>query len=93
MVLALCGFGAFFGVQLIKTALPNPMKSYWKIGLALVISYGISASLFTHNPHQLAVYGVAGAGLALLIHRISRLASVAGDWYIHEILRNRPRSR
>jgi hypothetical protein len=86
--LLLCGFGAFMAVQVIKIfSLPTILAAQLKMLLALAASYGIATGLFLHHTAELVIYGAAGAGLAIVIHRLARLLSVTGDWIIKEILR------
>jgi len=89
MMFLLCGFGSFLVVQLIKIIwfplglLSKNLKTF----LVLVASFGISAALSWHHVVELVVYALAGAGLAVLIHRVARLAHVAGDLVIQKIMR------
>jgi len=92
MSLLLCAFGAFLVVQVIKALFwPKLLHARTKIFLAVAASYGIAAALFTHHTVELVVYGAAGAGLGLLIHRLFRLLMVLGDYTIREISRKTPR--
>ena len=91
MTLLLCGLGAFFAAQAVKAAFINSLRPWIKLILAFAAAVGIAALLYPHQRTYLIVYGVAGAGLAVLIHRVARLLSVAGDWCIREIIRNRTR--
>jgi hypothetical protein len=91
MVLLLCGFGGFFVSQIVKTIAVRPPASIWKMTMALVGSFAVSAVFYYQKPLDMAVYGLAGAGLAVLVHRTARLASVAGDWCIRDILVKRGR--
>jgi hypothetical protein len=84
----LCAFGSFFVVQALKTVMiPKRLGGLAKLVLALLTSAGAAAALYPHHYADLVLYGVAGAGLAVLIHRVARAVSVAGDWFIREIMR------
>lgn len=92
MALLLCGFSAFLVVQAIKALfLPTILPSRVKIFLVVTTSYGVSIGLFPHRVVDLVIYGAAGAGLAMVIHRFARLTLVVGDWIIEEILRKKRR--
>lgn len=91
MTLLLCGLGAFFLAQAVKAMFLNPLRPWLKLLVAFVAAAGISALWFQDRTVNLIIYSVAGAGLAVLIHRVARLLSVAGDWCIREIIRNRGR--
>lgn len=94
MALLLCGFGGFLFPQLVKTLFRRPLVNWVKLILALLASMGIAAALYApHHITDLLVYGFAGAGLAVLIHRIARLASVAGDHQITQIIQSGGRRR
>ena len=92
MTLVLCGLGSFFTVQFLKILLlPSRLPSVAKMVLVVGVSIGISAGLGTHNTADLVVYGIAGAGLAVIAHRLARLISVAGDGAIMENIRKQRR--
>lgn len=91
MVFVLCGFGGYFVAQMVKTIWPVVLNAKVKALFALLGSIGISAAIFPHRVTDLVVYGVAGAGFSILVHRVARLASAAGDWYIRQIIRERGR--
>lgn len=57
--------------------------------LALIGSGGVAALVFAHHYSELAVYTVAGAGLAAVIHRIWRLLTYVGDWCVRQIQESR----
>lgn len=91
MTLLLCGLAGFFITQAVKILYPLKLQPRAKMAWALLGSAGVSAALYTHKASDLVIYAVAGAGLAVLTHRFARLASVAGDWCIREIISKRPR--
>lgn len=80
----LCGLGAYLVTQVIKTVSPWPVGSATKILVACVASVGCAA-LQTHHALDLGIYGLGGAGLAVVIHRVARLLTLAGDWAIVQI--------
>lgn len=92
MSLLLCGFGGFLFSQLVKTLFRRTLASWLKLVLALVASLGIAAALYAPNhTTDLLIYGFAGGGLAVLIHRVARLASVTGDHQIVQVMQSRQR--
>jgi hypothetical protein len=91
MSLFLCALGAFFIVQGVKAVFVQPLTPWLKLILACAGAFGLSYLLFPHQPRTLVLYGFAGSGLAVLVHRSGRLLSVAGDWLIREIIRKRAR--
>lgn len=60
-----------------------------KMVLALVTATLVGWLYDPHHYRDLAVWGLAGAGLAISINKIVRLASVYADWVITMIMRNR----
>ena len=86
MALLLCGFAGFLFSQLVKTAFRKSLPGPLKLWMALGASVATAALLYPHQRALLAAYGVAGGGLAVLVHRKARLASVAGDLCIRTIL-------
>lgn len=94
MNLLLCALGAFFVVEVLKQSkVLFPVKDWWKPWAALVASTGISAFFYRHHPYDLAAYGLAGAGLALLTHKLYRMFSTIGDRAVVEILNVRAPQR
>lgn len=93
MTLLLCAFGAYLFVLFVRLIIPAgvPVASLFKLGLALVGSFGIAWLLIPHHSHEMIAYGVAGAGLASLVHRLGRLAIVTGDLVILRVHRERSR--
>lgn len=81
MVFVLCAFGAFFVLQAFKdvSLLGLRMKNWHKLLTVLGASTAISAVFNQGHPFKLVVYGLAGAGLAVVIHRLARLLTAAGD--------------
>lgn len=88
----LCGLGAYLVTQVVKTVSPWAVGSATKILVACVAAFGCAA-LQTHQPADLGIYGLAGAGLAVVIHRVARLLTLAGDWAIVQIGRSAARIR
>jgi hypothetical protein len=88
VTLVFCGLAGFFLAQLVKTLSPGLVPQWFKMALALVGSAGVAALVFHRGP-DLVIYAVAGAGLAVLAHKLYRLLSTAGDWLIQEIIRKR----
>jgi hypothetical protein len=93
LTLLLCGLASFFVVQLVKVtfSLKSGRHQITKMVTALVVSAVIAYSNYPHHPRNVAIYGLAGAGLAFVIHKVYRVAGVAGDWLIQEILTKRGR--
>lgn len=89
MALLLCGFAGFFGTQIIKVFSPVRLLDRTKLFFVVAISTGCSSALFTHKPADLVIYGVAGAGLAVLVHKATRLLSLLGDSTAFDELRKR----
>jgi hypothetical protein len=89
MNLVLCGLGGFFVAQAVKTVLR--VRPWHKLVLALIGSAGVAAFVFEHHFSELAIYGVAGAGLAIVINRAARLLLLVGDLCIRRILDSRDR--
>jgi hypothetical protein len=95
VLLLLTGFAAFFSVQLIKV-LVSPKLQGEGIGKAIVKMFlaGLTAfgAAFLALPvgdwRTAAVYGLAGAGLALILHKAIRLLSSLGDESFIRFLRN-----
>ena len=91
MLLVLCGLGAFFVTQLVKVVwfLPRPPRPLVKMVVALGTSLGVAAALFPHHTRDFVIYGVAGAGLAVLTHKVARYFSVQADFRISQIMADR----
>ena len=88
MALLYCGLGAFFVVELMKVSTRAVFPSPVKLVVALFASGGVLSLLAHRYTHSTAGIGmaVAGAGLAVLVHRFARLVRVAGDRLIRAIL-------
>jgi hypothetical protein len=84
-----CALAAFFCTQLCKSLWPSPLKPLAKTLLALVASGGVAYLLYAPNGRHVAAYGLAGAGLAICVHRAARATSLAGDWLIITLSRKR----
>jgi hypothetical protein len=91
MTLLLCGLAGFFASQLVKTVLLpiRPVAHWLKPILALGASLGVAAVFYSNRVDYLVVYGVAGAGLAVIAHKIYRLFSIGGDVLVREMFRRR----
>lgn len=94
MQIVYCALGAFVVVELIKAGTPTPPRPWVKLVLVLAGSLGVALLLLLPHHHRdvaaLAVLMLAGAGLAVAVHRLARLARVGGDWLIRDIIRKRP---
>lgn len=92
MSLLLCGFGGFVFSYLVRVVLVRSLSSGPKLWLAVLGSFGVAAALYApKHPIDLAVYGLAGAGLSVMIHRFAKLLRVAGDLCALWVVINRPR--
>jgi hypothetical protein len=91
VALVFCGLAGFFLAQFVKTLSPTLVPQWFKLTLALLGSAGAAALIFGERHHgiDLVVYADAGAGLAVIAHKLYRLMSTAGDWLIQEIIRKR----
>jgi hypothetical protein len=93
VLLLICGLSGFFIVELVKTYVPTgrlrKRPATWKIVLALLGSLAVSVIFFPHRWQDALTYGVGGAGLAVMIHRVARLAWLAGDWVMASLLHTR----
>ena len=95
MVLLLTGFAAFFSVQLIKVLVAPKLqgegigKAIVKMLLAGLTAFGAALLALPLGHWRTAVvYGLAGAGLALILHKAIRLLSSLGDESFIRFLRN-----
>jgi hypothetical protein len=82
----LTGFSAFFSVQLIKVVLYPKLtgegigRAIFKMVLAGLSSFGAAfLALPVGHWRTAVVYGLAGAGLALILHKGVRWISALGD--------------
>lgn len=92
MNLLLCAFFGYFVAQAIKTLTLRKLPAWMKMFWAFVGSAGAAVLLYhNHHPYLLVVYGVAGAGLSIGLHRLFRFLQLIGDEKIAEILRGRRR--
>ena len=91
MDLLLCGLAGFLFSQIVKGFFKKPLPPWVKLWLAVGASLGAAAVLWPHRPAYLILYGVAGAGAALLAHRTARFLSLAGDLCIRTIFYLRTR--
>jgi hypothetical protein len=93
MTLLLCALSGFLLAQLAKMGLaPIKVKPLLKIVLAAAGSFGAAwLVLGASDWRQLVVYGFAGASLAVVVHKFTRLLSVLADLHIFTLLRNRQR--
>ena len=60
-----------------------------KMVLALLVATTATWLLEPYHYRDLAVYGLAGAGLAMAFHKLIRWASLYGDWLVTTIMRQR----
>ena len=95
MVLLLTGFAAFFSVQLIKVLVAPKLqgegigKAIVKMLLAGLTAFGAALLALPLGHWRTAVvYGLAGAGLALILHKAIRLLSSLGDESFIRFMRN-----
>lgn len=86
MLLLITGFAAFFSVQLIKVIVAPKLqgegigKAIVKMLLAGLTAFGAAfLALPIGHWRTAVVYGLAGAGLALILHKAIRLLSSLGD--------------
>lgn len=88
MTLVLSAFGAFFAVQLIKAVWPKRLHPLAKMLLCLgVVALITQISLPKHHTFsELAIYSLAGAGIAISIHRVVRLAINGGDFWAKRVI-------
>lgn len=85
-----CALAAFFTTQLCKSVWPRPITPLAKMLLTALAAAGAAALQWPHSAPKIALYGLAGAGLAVIVHRAARALSAGGDWLIYDIL-HRPR--
>jgi len=88
----LCAFGAFFVTQFAKACWPTPFRPWAKLGLTVAAAVGGAAAVQHTHPAVMVLLGVGSAGLAVVLHRGSRLLSVVGDWCIRMIMLSRVRN-
>jgi hypothetical protein len=92
MSLLLCGFGGFVFSYLVRLVLVRPGTAGLKLWLAVLGSFGVAAALYApKHPIDLGVYGLAGAGLSILVHRFAKLLRAAGDVCALWVVIKRPR--
>lgn len=85
MSLIYCGLGAFFVTQYIRELTPHGMHS--AVGnLAVAVLSSVLLSYGLHRHFETVVLGLAGAGLAVLVHRFGRLLRALGDRAIREVI-------
>lgn len=81
--LALCGAAGYFLALLGKAVgaetLNLKMNPLGKLALVITGSFGASSLLFRRRPADAVVYGAAGSGLAVLVHRVNRTLLFQGD--------------
>lgn len=66
-------------------------KSWVSISLVLAFSLGISAAFYYQHPRELVIYGFAGAGIAIVVHRVGRFLLYNGDRNAMEAMGKRGR--
>jgi hypothetical protein len=96
VTLLLCAFVGFVLAQYVKLLFHlKSGRNWWvKMGVALAGSAGAAALIFRHSGNlaqDIAVYGLAGAGLGMLVHKIYRAVSAKGDDLITDIISKRQR--
>lgn len=86
MTLLITGLAAFFVVQLIKFLVTPKLggQGVWQAVIKMVMAGGVAfgtALLVLPEGHwrPAVAYGLAGAGLAILLHKVTRLVSNLGD--------------
>ena len=86
MVFLLSAFAAFFVVQLLKFLILPKLtgQGVWKAVIKMVLAGGVAFGtallwLPEWSWRPAVVYGLAGAGLAMVIHKSTRLISHIGD--------------
>ena len=93
MVLLITAFSSFFAVQLIKFLVTPKLtgQGVWKpvvkMALAGAAAFGTALLVLPGGHTKEAVaYGLAGAGLAVVLHKVTRLISNVGDQSLMETL-------
>jgi hypothetical protein len=71
-------FGIVKVIQLIKEILPWPVEAWVKSTLTLAFA-GLGALPFVSGPGQWVLVAGGAAGLAGLIHQVTRLVTFVGD--------------
>ena len=86
MTLLITGFAAFFIVQLVKFLVAPKLQGegVWKAVFKMVLAGGAAfgtALLTLPGGHwkEAVAYGLAGAGMSVLLHKVVRLISTLGD--------------
>lgn len=86
MILLLTGLAAFFVVQLVKFVVTPKLggqgvgQAVTKMALAGAVAFGTALLWLPEGRWKEAVvYGLAGAGLAVILHKGTRLISFLGD--------------
>jgi hypothetical protein len=86
VVFLISAFSSFFVVQLVKFLVApklqgeGPWKAVAKLVLAGTAAFGAALLWLPEGQWREAVaYGLAGAGLAILLHKTARLISGLGD--------------
>lgn len=95
MTLLLCALTAFFTVQLIKMVVSPKLqgegiwRNVFKMALAAASGFGTAVLLLPWGDWRACVaYGVAGAGLAIITHKLTRWVSSLGDESFIRFLKN-----
>ena len=93
MTLLLCALVGFVLAQYFKLALQlKTAQHHWaKMIVALFGSVGTAVWLEYGHWKYVVIYGVAGAGLGMLVHKIYRAVAARGDESIHSIISKRQR--
>jgi hypothetical protein len=86
VVFLISAFSSFFVVQLVKFLVApklqgeGPWKAVVKLMMAGCTAFGAALLMLPGGSWRAAVaYGLAGAGLAILLHKTARLISGLGD--------------
>lgn len=85
--LLLSAFAAFFLIQVIKVVVPWNLKNS-KLAMGVSLSTIVAFVLDPRHPVAAATYGVAGAGLAVCIHKAARFFHYAGDAAVFDAARH-----
>ena len=93
MTLLLCALCGFTLAEVTKRALQlkTSQNSWAKIAVALGGSALVAGLTFRRDAQGVAIYAVAGLGLAMVVHKFYRAASARGDEVIIDIISKRGR--
>jgi multidrug transporter EmrE-like cation transporter len=78
--LLLCSLSAFFAVEMLKHTIRVFSNILWlKLTVCVVVSACVALAQFPHNFRLLPVYALAGAGGAVIVHRLAFLFRRSAD--------------